>query len=344
MFITEMRRKKVVESMRQIKVVLIGGGTGLSVLARGLKTFPVDITTIVTVADDGGSTGKIRSEMDIPAPGDIRNVIAALSEVEPTLEQLFQYRFDENHISGHSLGNLIIAAMTNLTNDFGHAVKELSKILNIKGRVIPSTNVSVALNAEMEDGEIVRGESNIPKKNKRIKRVFLEPEDVQPMDEAIEALEDADLIVLGPGSLYTSVICNLCVSGIADTLRRTKAAKLYVANVMTQSGETDGYSAYDHVAAIHDHAGGPFLDYVICSTALYDPDVLARYEREGAVPVYCDTEKLRDEGVRVITDPNLVEISDHHYVRHNNEVIANLIYEVALAETKTIEFQRKSKH
>lgn len=150
--------------MRRIKLVLIGGGTGLSVLARGLKDYPIDITTIVTVADDGGSTGKIRNEMDIPAPGDIRNVISALSETESTLEQLFQYRFKENQVEGHSLGNLLIAALTNITDDFGHAVKELSKILNIRGRVIPSTNTSVRLSAVMEDGEIVYGESKIPKK------------------------------------------------------------------------------------------------------------------------------------------------------------------------------------
>ena len=192
--------------MKQLKIVLIGGGTGLSVLARGLREYPIDITAIVTVADDGGSTGKIRSEMDIPAPGDIRNVIAALSDAEPVIEELFQYRFKENQIEGHSLGNLLLAALTNIKNDFGHAVKELSKILNIKGKVIPSTNTNVMLNAVLEDGEIVRGESQIPKKNKRIDRVFLEPENVEPMEEAIDALEDADLIVLGPGSLYTSVI------------------------------------------------------------------------------------------------------------------------------------------
>lgn len=158
--------------MKQLKVVLIGGGTGLSVLARGLREYPIDITAIVTVADDGGSTGKIRSEMDIPAPGDIRNVIAALSDAEPVIEELFQYRFKENQIEGHSLGNLLLAALTNIKNDFGHAVKELSKILNIKGKVIPSTNTNVMLNAVLEDGEIVRGESQIPKKNKRIDRVF----------------------------------------------------------------------------------------------------------------------------------------------------------------------------
>ena len=167
MCITEMLILKVERKMKQMKVVLIGGGTGLSVLARGLREFPIDITAIVTVADNGGSTGKIRDVMDIPAPGDIRNVIAALSDSESTLTQLFQYRFDENKVDGHSLGNLVIAGMTSITNDFGHAIKELSKVLNIKGQVIPSTNTSVQLNAVMEDGEIVRGETNIPKTNKK---------------------------------------------------------------------------------------------------------------------------------------------------------------------------------
>ena len=192
--------------MKKIKVVLIGGGTGLSVLARGLKDYPIDITAIVTVADDGGSTGKIRDVMDIPAPGDIRNVLAALSDTEPMLEKLFQYRFEEEKLGGHSIGNLLLAAMTNITDDFGHAVKELSKILNIKGQVIPSTTKSIVLNAVMSDGEVVVGESNIPKKSKKIEEVYLTPEDIEPMPEAIQAIEEADLIVMGPGSLYTSIL------------------------------------------------------------------------------------------------------------------------------------------
>ena len=326
--------------MKRIKLVLIGGGTGLSVLARGLKQFPIDITTIVTVADDGGSTGKIRSEMDIPAPGDIRNVISALSETEPVLEQLFQYRFEEDQVEGHSLGNLLIAAMTNITDDFGHAVKELSKILNIKGQVIPSTNSSVSLNAEMDDGEVVYGESNIPKKNKRIKRVFLEPEDVEPMSEAIEAIEEADLIVLGPGSLYTSVISNLCVKGISEALVESYAPKLYVTNVMTQSGETTHYTAMDHLQATHDHVGQEFISYIICGDQTYNDEVLERYRKENAEPVTCDIERLEAAGVEVFSSKDLVEISSEHYVRHNTKVLSKMIYEIALRETSTIEFKR----
>ena len=225
--------------MKQMNVVLIGGGTGLSVLVRGLREFPIDITAIVTVADNGGSTGKIRDVMDIPAPGDIRNVIAALSDSESILTQLFQYRFGENQVDGHSLGNLVIAGMTNITNDFGHAIKELSKVLNIKGH--PFNKRKCATQRMMEDAVKLYMEKLIYLKHIKNRSCVLEPSDVEPMNEAIEALEQADLIVLGPGSLYTSVISNLCVKGISEALLRTSAPKLYVSNVMTQPGETDNY-------------------------------------------------------------------------------------------------------
>ncbi|MBT2815553.1 gluconeogenesis factor YvcK family protein [Staphylococcus coagulans] len=324
--------------MKQLKLVLIGGGTGLSVLARGLKSFPIDITAIVTVADDGGSTGKIRSEMDIPAPGDVRNVLVALSDVEPLLEQLFQYRFEKDIISGHSVGNLLIAALTNITNDFGHAVKELSKILNIKGRVIPSTNSSVALNAEMEDGEIVTGESNIPQKHKKIKRVFLEPADVKPMDEAVAALREADLIVLGPGSLYTSVISNLCVNGISKAIVESDAKKIYVSNIMTQPGETDEYTVTDHIRAIHQQLGANVIDFVIANQLPFSQEILQKYEDKGAKPVYCDEELLKEQGVQLVTGEHLAEITEHEYVRHRTEILAEMIYEIALQEISTIQF------
>lgn len=330
--------------MKQMKVVLIGGGTGLSVLARGLREFPIDITAIVTVADNGGSTGKIRDVMDIPAPGDIRNVIAALSDSESTLTQLFQYRFDENKVDGHSLGNLVIAGMTSITNDFGHAIKELSKVLNIKGQVIPSTNTSVQLNAVMEDGEIVRGETNIPKTNKKIDRVFLEPGDVEPMEEAVEALEHADLIVLGPGSLYTSVISNLCVKGISEALLRSNAPKLYVSNVMSQPGETDNYGVKEHIDAICQQVGEDFIDFVICSNENYSKDVLRKYEEKNSKPVEVHKEELKNKGIRVLTASNLIEISDEHFVRHNTKILSGMIYELALELTSTIQFNPNDKH
>lgn len=327
--------------MKQLKVVLIGGGTGLSVLARGLREYPIDITAIVTVADDGGSTGKIRDEMSIPAPGDIRNVIAALSDAEPILEELFQYRFEEHQIEGHSLGNLLLAALTNIKNDFGHAVKELSKILNIKGKVIPSTNTNVMLNAVLEDGEIVEGESKIPKKNKKIRRVYLEPSNVEPMQEAVDALQEADLIVLGPGSLYTSVISNLCIEGISKAIISSQAPKLYISNIMTQPGETNDYDVYDHVKAIHQHAGEPFIDYVICSNDAFDEQILQRYKERNAHPVSTNKIKLTENNIKMITSKNLVEIYDHVFVRHNTKVLAKLVYDLALELTSTIQFKPK---
>lgn len=207
-------------------VVIIGGGTGLSVLLRGLKVYPVDITAIVTVADDGGSSGRLRDELSIPPPGDIRNVLAALSDVEPLVENLFQHRFNKgNSLTGHSLGNLILAAMTNITGDFFHAVTEMSKVLNVRGKVLPAANKSVVLHAEMEDGTIVSGESKIPYSGKKIKRVFLSPETIEPLEEAIDVIRKADLILIGPGSLYTSILPNLLVPKLGDEVCKAKAKK-----------------------------------------------------------------------------------------------------------------------
>ncbi len=326
--------------MKRLKVVLIGGGTGLSVLARGLKEYPIDITAIVTVADDGGSTGKIRDVMDIPAPGDIRNVLAALSDTEPMLEKLFQYRFEEEELGSHSIGNLLLAAMTNITDDFGHAVKELSKLLNIKGQVIPSTTRSVVLNAVMSDGEIIVGESKIPKTDKKIEKVFLTPQDIEPMKEAIDAIEEADLIVMGPGSLYTSIMPNLILNKVKDAIVNTEAERLYVCNLMTQKGETTGYSVSDHVKAIHDHVGASFIDFVICQNERFNKDILLRYEQEEAKQVEFDGEKLQDMGVQCIHDNELVSITPHQYIRHNNKVLAQLIYEIALREISTIQYKK----
>ena len=207
--------------------------------------------------------------------------------------------------------------------------------------MIPSTNTNVMLNAVLEDGEIVRGESQIPKKNKCIDRVFLEPENVEPMEEAIDALEDADLIVLGPGSLYTSVISNLCVKGMSEAILRSKAPKLYISNVMTQPGETSDYDVMDHIQAIHKHAGSDFIDYVICSNDKYDDKVLERYRERNAKPVVMDEHKITDHNIRMITSSNLVEILDDHLVRHNTKVLARLIYDLALEMTSTIQFRPK---
>lgn len=249
------------------KIVIIGGGTGLPVLLRGLKKYPLDITAIVTVADDGGSSGRLREEMDIPPPGDIRNVLAALSDVEPLVEELFQHRFTTSkELSGHSLGNLILAAMTSITGNFVHAIQEMSKVLNVKGKVLPAANQSVVLHAEMEDGTIVSGESKIPYSGKIIKKVFLTPNIVKPLPETIHAIRQADLIIIGPGSLYTSILPNLLVPKLGQEICRARAKKVYICNLMTQAGETLDYTASDHVKAIYDHMRCAFIDTILINS------------------------------------------------------------------------------
>jgi len=237
----------------KVKVVTIGGGTGLSVLLRGLKKYPLDITAIVTVADDGGSSGKIRSDMNIPSPGDIRNVIAALSDVEPYLEKMFQYRFDSGEVKGHPVGNLMLAAMTDIHGDFTTAVKVMSKILNVRGKVLPTTNDIATLNAVLSTGEIIRGESSITEAGGIIDHVYITPSRVRPNEDVLKAIEEADYIIMGPGSLYTSIIPNLVISNVSERIRESEAKKIYVCNVMTQHGETDNYTVSDHIKAINKH-------------------------------------------------------------------------------------------
>ncbi|WP_083249239.1 gluconeogenesis factor YvcK family protein [Bacillus solimangrovi] len=307
------------------RVTVIGGGTGLSVLLRGLKKFPIDITAIVTVADDGGSSGRLRDEMDIPPPGDVRNVIAALSEVEPLLEELFQHRFTNGDgLNGHPLGNLFLAAMTSVTGDFVHAIQETSKVLNVKGKVLPAANRSIVLHAEMEDGSIITGESKIPTYNQKIKRVFLSPEHVEPLSETIEAIQCADLIVIGPGSLYTSILPNLLVHHIGDQIQKATAKKVYVCNVMTQAGETVGYSASQHVRVLYDHMKTPFLDYAIVNNEPVSNFILKRYELEESVPVEPDIDKVEALGLHVFSDNFILE--QNEMVRHDTDKVANLLY------------------
>lgn len=309
------------------KVVVIGGGTGLSVLLRGLKTFPVDITAIVTVADDGGSSGRIRQELHLPPPGDVRNVLVALAEVEPLIEQLFQHRFKNgNGLTGHSLGNLLLAGMTSITGDFAKGISELSKVLNVRGKVIPAANESVILHAEMSDGSIVRGESKIPLVGKQIKRVFLTPQKIRPLNDSMKAIRQADIIVIGPGSLYTSVLPNLLVPGIADAIREAKAKKLYICNMMTQEGETTHYTASDHVQAIIDHCGIGIADYILVNEETIPPHIVKLYAEENAEPVVFDVSRLEALGLKVVKG-SFVSYEDQ-MIRHNamkvSEVILNI--------------------
>ena len=251
------------------KVVVIGGGTGLSILLRGLKKYTPNITAIVTVADDGGGSGVLREDLGMLPPGDIRACLLALANTEPTMEKLLQYRFDNGVLKGQSFGNLFIAAMNGIYGSFEMAIKETSNVLAITGRVYPMTLEKVKLFAELENGEIVEGESNIPiiamEKSSNIKRMFIDPKISNPLKESIEAIQQADLIVLGPGSLYTSVIPNLLINDIVNKIYEAKAPKVYISNVMTQPGETDGYDLMDHVQAILDHSRQDLLDYVIAN-------------------------------------------------------------------------------
>ncbi|MGH9174632.1 MAG: gluconeogenesis factor YvcK family protein, partial [Vicinamibacterales bacterium] len=252
----------------ELRIVTIGGGTGLSTLLRGLKQHNVAITAIVTVGDDGGSTGRLRSEFNVPAPGDIRNCLVALADSETLLSNLFQYRFEaeDSALHGHSFGNLFITAMSKVTGSFEQAVIESSRVLNIRGAVLPSSLEDITVNAAMVDGTVVSGESNIPQARKRIDNIFIEPAHAEAYDPAIVAILSADLIVLGPGSLYTSVIPNLLVEGIAHALRFAPGERVYVCNVATQPGETDGYGVIDHLRALARHAGELPVDRILINS------------------------------------------------------------------------------
>ena len=316
---------------RQPRIVIIGGGTGLPVLLRGLKKYPIDITAIVTVADDGGSSGRLRNDLHIPPPGDIRNVLAALSDVEPLVEEMFQHRFTtSNELSGHSLGNLILAAMTSITGNFVHAIQEMSKVLNVHGKVLPAADQSVILHAEMEDGTIVSGESKIPYSGKKIKRVFLTPNDIQPLPETISAIRKADLIIIGPGSLYTSILPNLLVPKLGTEVCRSSAKKVYVCNLMTQAGETFNYTASDHVKAIYQHMSCAFMNTIIVNNDTIPTQVQERYREEMALPVIFDTNRLHELGLEVISG-EIMSLKDG-IIRHDTKVVAELLYSLINGE------------
>jgi|SRR5579875_3020387 len=317
----------------QPRIVVIGGGTGMPVLLRGLKQYPVDITAIVTVADDGGSSGRLREDLHIPPPGDIRNVLAALSDVEPLVEEMFQHRFKtSNELSGHSLGNLILAAMTSITGNFVHAIQEMSKVLNVRGKVLPAANQSVILNAEMEDGTIVSGESKIPFSGKRIKKVFLLPKNIRPLPETIQAIRQADLIIIGPGSLYTSILPNLLVPRLGDEVCRSQAKKVYICNLMTQAGETHGFTASDHVKAIYDHMGLACINTILVNNKEIPHDVQLRYKEELAQPVQYDMPQLSELGLEVVHAD--IAYLEKGALRHDPKKVAQILYNLLVAETK----------
>lgn len=318
-------REIKMEHAKKPKVAVIGGGTGMPVLLRGLKNMPIDLVAIVTVADDGGSTGRLRNEMAIPAPGDIRNVIAALSDAEPMLIELFQHRFQVgNGLSGHSLGNLLLAAMTSVTGDFYDGIKEISRVLNVKGTIYPISTENLSLHAKMEDGTVVSGESNIPLSNKKIDHVFLSPQPVKPFNHAVQAIIDADLIVVGPGSLYTSIMPNLIVPSVQEALEKTAAKIVYVCNLMTQAGETTGYTASDHIEAINRHIGRGIVQSIIVHNEQIQEAIREKYAEENAEPVIYDTDRLLALGLEII-EGDIIN-KQHPALRHDNDKIAELLY------------------
>ena len=256
------------------KIVAIGGGTGLSMLLKGIKHITNNITAVVTVGDDGGSSGRLREEMGVLPPGDIRNCIAALADDEDLVTKLFQYRFKSGEgLEGHSFGNLFLTALCAITGDMVRAVKESSNVLSIRGRVLPSTLDDMKLVAEMEDGRIIHGESNIPEAHGKIKRLFTDPQNCKALDDVISAIKEAELIILGPGSLYTNVIPNLLVNGIAREIKLSKAMKVYVSNIMTEFGQTDDYTLSEHIKAIQDYLGEGIVEYCIYDTGEIIPEL-----------------------------------------------------------------------
>ena len=308
------------------KIVAIGGGTGLSMLLRGIKRYTNNITAVVTVGDDGGSSGRLREDMGILPPGDIRNCIAALADDDDLITELFQYRFKTGEgLEGHSFGNLFLTALCAITGNMVKAVKESSNVLNIRGVVLPATLDDMKLAAEFEDGTIIHGESNIPEEHKQIKKLFTVPANCQALPEVIDAILGADLIILGPGSLYTSVIPNLLVSGIVDAIEQSRAKKIYVCNIMTQPGETDNYSVASHVNALLNHANGKkIIDAVLVNNSLPD-NISEGYAKTGSIPVRLDMENLLPTGVTVVSQ-KLIEENKKGLVRHSSNRVARAVY------------------
>ena len=313
------------------RIVVIGGGTGLSTMLRGLKERTSNIVAIVTVTDNGGSSGRLSQQMGVLPPGDLRNCLVALSDSEPTLASLFQFRFDEDHegLAGHSFGNLFIAAMTEIyKGNYEQAIAATSKVLAIRGKVYPSTTQNVMLLGEMEDGTIVEGETQIAHHALPIKQMYLRPENTRPLPEALEAIRLADAIIMGPGSVFTSIVPNFLVDGIADAVDKSKAVKIYVCNVMTQPGETDNFTASDHLRALSGHAPGKRLfDYALINKEPPGPEILERYEKYGQRFVVPDVENIRAMGYTPVA-VNLISQTD--IVRHDPARLTEAIYRIIL--------------
>lgn len=318
------------------KIVTIGGGTGLSTMLRGLKKHTKNLTAIVTVSDDGGGSGMLRRDIGMPPPGDIRHCIEALANTEPIMQQLLTYRFTEGSLRGQSFGNLILAALNGVTGSFEDAVRELSHVMAITGQVIPVTSADVQLKAVFENCASVVGESKInhfkKQQNCRISHVALLPPWPEPSQAALVAIAQADLIVLGPGSLYTSVIPNLLVDSIAQAIVHARAMKIYVCNIMTQVGETEGYTVSEHVKALLDHSGAGLIDICLANCAPLPAHILHRYEKEDAAPLVVDADKVENMGIKLVQCA--VAAQSESYARHDPHLLADAL--LALYRHRTV--------
>ena len=312
------------------KIAAVGGGTGLSTMLRGLKRYTRNLSAIVTVADDGGGSGMLRRDMGILPPGDIRHCMEALANTEPIMERLLTYRFTEGALAGQSFGNLFLAALNGVTGSFEEAVRQMSKVLAVTGQIIPVTGADVQLEAVFENGARVVGESGIcackKEQNCRIDHVDLIPEHPAPMQSALRAIREADLILLGPGSLYTSIIPNLLVDGVAEEIVKAPAPKIYICNIMTQEGETEGYTAADHVEALLAHGGRDLVDICLANSTPVPPDLVEKYQEESAAPLRVDRERLAALGLELVELP--VADTQGNYARHDPEKLAQALLEI----------------
>ena len=325
----EAETKVYVPRKKEPRIVVIGGGHGQSTALRGLKRYTRFLTGIVTVSDDGGGSGILREDMGILPPGDIRNCIMALSDTEPVLEELMSYRFSSGALTGQSFGNLFLAAMNEISGSFDEAVARMCQVLSVKGRVLPVTDENVFLEAEFENGKTTLGERNIYYDKKlndcRIREVHLIPKHPKALEESLQAILEADLVVIGPGSLYTSVIPNFLVDGVTEALRAAKALRVFVMNVMTQDGETEGYTATDHIRAFCQHAADGLIDVCVANNAPIDADILEAYAREGSEPIRLCREELEALGIVVEEAPL---ITHSRFARHDSDKLAALLMQV----------------
>lgn len=316
------------------KIVVIGGGTGLSTMLRGLKYYTSNITAIVTVGDDGGGSGDLREDLGILPPGDIRNCILALADTEPLMEELLQYRFQDGKLKNQSFGNLFLAAMNGISDNFEDAVQKMSSVLAVTGKVLPVTLEDMKLIALLENGSIVEGESQIPneaiKQKSKIKELMIEPKEADALEDAIIAIKEADAIILGPGSLYTSIVPNLLIKGISESIAKSEAMKIYISNIMTQPGETDNFNVSNHIEILEKYGGKEIVDYVIANNSDIPKDVKKRYSQDNSRLVLLDRQKIKKLNINInIIEDSLFKINNG-YVKHDSELLAEVIFKTIL--------------